>query len=167
MADRTGTYYAASEGIHGYGAELQCKSGGGTWESVAGVTVITPGSMETADIVQTHLRSPDAHHEHRPGMRDSGAFELELIWLPEEQSQSNAGGGSGPFTSGGMVALWRARTTHDWRIVIPTPGSPSGIYWPFRGYVSRFQPTAIGVADEVVKANVGIMPTEAYDADLP
>lgn len=164
MPDRTGTQYAASDSIHGYGAELQVLSGS-TWESIAGVRNITPGAMETADLDNTHLRSPDAHREHKPGLRDSAAFEVECLWLPEEQSQSNAGGGSGPFASGGLIAMWRARTTHSFRIVIPTPGSPNGIYWPFTGYVSRFQPGQIG--DEIVNAMVGFQPTEAYDESLP
>ena len=166
MPDRTGTQYAASDSIHGYGTELQVKSGGGVWESVAAVRVITPGEMATEDIDNSHLRSPDAHREHKPGMRDSGPFEFECLWLPEEQSQSNAGGGAGPFATGGIVALWRARTTHDWRLVVPTPGSPDGLYWPFRGYVSKWQPGQLG-QDDVTNASGAIQPTEAYDESLP
>lgn len=168
MADRTDTFYAAEGAIHGYGAQLQVGDGASpeVFESIATVTRITPGEMTTADILRTHLRSPDAHQEHMPGMRDSGAFQVEGVWLPEEQSQSNAGGGSGAFASGGLVALWRGRATHNFRIILPIPGSPDGIAWPFRGYVSQFQPGEIG-PDDKVNFTAGFMPTEAYDADLP
>lgn len=166
MADRTETFYAVEGAIHGYGAQLMVGNGASpeVFEAVAGVSRITPGAMETADIVRTHLRSPDAHNEHRPGLRDSGAFTAELVWLPGEQSQSNIGGGSGAFASGGLIALWRARTVHNFKIVL-NDGSPA-TEWPFRGYVSQFQPGEIG-PDDIIKATVSFMPTEAYDADLP
>lgn len=95
MPDRSNTNYAAEDAIHGYGAQLMVGDGGTpeVFEAIAGVVSITPGEMSTADIDRTHLRSPDAHREHMPGIRDSGPFELEMIWLPKEQSQSNAGGG--------------------------------------------------------------------------
>lgn len=166
--DRTDTFYAAEGAIHGYGTQIQVGDGASpeTFEAIAGIVSITPGEMSTADIDRTHLRSPDAHREHMPGMRDSGPFSCEAIWLPEEQSQSNAGGGSGSFTSGGVIALWRGRLTHNFRIVVPIPGSPDGIVWPFRGYVSQFQPGEVGV-DDKINATVSFQPTEAYDADLP
>jgi len=169
MADVTDTYYAAEGAVHGYGAQLQVGDGASpteAFQSIAGVSSITPGEMTTADIVRTHLRSPDAHHEHMPGLRDSGAFSCNLVWLPEDESQSNVGGGSGSFTGGGLVAMWRGRETHNFRIVLPIPGSPDGIVWPFRGYISQFQPGEIGV-DDKINAAVSFMPTEAYDADLP
>lgn len=165
--DRTDSFYAAEGAIHGYGAQLMVGNGSSpeTFEAIAAVTNITPGEMNTADIVRTHLRSPDAHHEHMPGLRDSGAFTVQGVWLPTEQSLSNAGGGSGAFASGGLVALWRGRQTHNFKIVLFADGSPS-IEWPFRGYVSQFQPGEIGV-DDKINYTASFMPTEAYDADLP
>lgn len=169
MSDRTDTFYAAEDAIHGYGAQLMVGDGTSPeqFEAIAAVTRITPGAMETADIDRTHLRSPDAHREHMPGMRDSGPFELEGVWLPGEESQSNQGGGSGPFNGGGLVALWRARTTHNFKIVlIEAAGSPSGFEWPFRGYISRFQPGEIG-PDDKINFTAAVQPTQAYDASLP
>lgn len=168
MSDRTGTFYAAEGAIHGYGAELKMGDGASpeTFESIATITSITPGEMVTEDIDRTHLRSPDAHREHMPGMRDSGAFVLNGVWLPEEQSHSNTGGGSGAFADGGLIAKWRGRETHNFRIELFRPGSPNMVTWPFRGYVSRFQPGEIGVADKI-NFTAEIRPTEAYDADLP
>lgn len=166
MSDRTDTFYAAEGAIHGYGAQLMVGDGASpeAFEAIAGIVSIKPGEMKTADIVRTHLRSPDAHHEHMPGMRDSGPFEVTGVWLPEEESQSNAGGGSGPFASGGLVALWRARTTHNFKIVL-NDGSPA-TEWPFRGYVAGFQPGEIG-QDDKIDFTASFMPTQAYDADLP
>lgn len=166
MADRTDTFYAAEGAIHGYGAQLMVGDGASpeVFEAIAAVVSIEPGAMETDDIDRTHLRSPDAHKEHMPGMRDSAAFTVRGIWLPEEQSQSNTGGGSGPFVSGGIVALWRGRATHNFKIILGD-SSPS-IEWPFRGYVGRFQPGAIGTTDKI-DFTAEFRPTEAYDADLP
>jgi hypothetical protein len=174
MPDRTDTFYPAEDAIHGYGGQLMLGNGAvpEVFEAVAAVETITPGEMSTADIRRTHLRSPDAHHEHMPGLRDSGAFALRLIWLPEEESQSNAGGGAGAFQFGGLIAIWRARTTHNWKIllhrIVPgaSPNAGNDVEWPFRGYVSRFQPGEIG-AEDVIRAEAGIQPTEAYDAALP
>jgi hypothetical protein len=173
MADRTDTYYAAEEAIHGYGAQLMVGDGASpeVFEAIAGVVSIEPGEMSTEDIDRTHLRSPVAHKEHMPGMRDSGAFTVRGIWLPEEQSQSNAGGGSGPFTDGGLVALWRGRLTYNFKIKIALPNlegaSPAPtLDWPFRGYVSRFQPGAISTTDKI-DFTAEFRPGQAYDEELP
>lgn len=166
MANRTGDFYPADTSVHGYGAELLVGSAASpnSFEAVAGVVRITPGEMSTEDIDITHLRSPDAHREHRPGLRDSGAFSAEVILMPGDESQNNAGGGDEAFESGGLIAMWRNRTTHDF-IIRFAEGSPSH-EWPFRGYVSSFQLGEIG-PDDVVKATVGIQPTQAFDTDLP
>ena len=165
MADVTGTYYAASDdSIQGYGTQLEVGNGASpeVFEAIAAVTKITPGAMQTADIKTTHLRSPDAHEEHRAGIRDSSNFSVDCIWLPNSQSQSNAGGGSGAFSAGGVISMWRDRTNRNFRIVLPDGTT----MWPFRGYVSQFQPLEINNND-VIHATVGFMPSQAYDADLP
>lgn len=163
MSNRTNTYYAATGAQSGYGTQLMVGNGASpeTFEAIAGVVSIQPGDMSTADILRTHLRSPDAHQEHMPGLRDSGAFNVEGIWLPTEESQSNAGGGSGSFTAGGLVAIWRARTTRNFRIVLP-----DATIWPFTAYVSQFQPGSI-TNDDKIDFTAGFQPTQAYDASLP
>lgn len=163
MSDRTNTYYAATGAQSGYGTQLMVGNGASpeTFEAIAGVVTITPGDMNTKDILRTHLRSPAAHEEHMPGLRDSGEFAVEGIWLPTEESQSNAGGGSGSFVSGGLVALWRGRATHNFRIVLP-----DATVWPFTGYVSKFQPGSI-TNDDKIDFTAGFMPTQAYDTALP
>jgi hypothetical protein len=169
MADRTDTFYAADEAIQPYGAQLLKGDGASpeSFQAVAGVTRITPGAMTTEDGRRTHLRSPDAHHEHMPGMRDSAAFGLGLIWMPSDETQSNAGGGSGSFTGGGLIADWRARTIHNWKIRLNNGTSPA-LEWPFRGYVNAFTPGPIDVgSNDPITAEAGIMPTQAYDSSLP
>ena len=165
MANRSNTFYALDAAIHGYGAQIMVGNGASpeVFEAIAGVTSIQPGEMSTADILRTHLRSPDSHQEHMPGMRDSGPFTLTGTWLPTEQSQSNAGGGTGAFASGGLIALWRARTTHNFKIVLNDTDTTE---WPFRGYVAGFQPGEIGIENKI-DFTATIQPTEAYDADLP
>jgi hypothetical protein len=168
MADRTDTFYAAEAAIHGYGAQLEVGNGASpteAFQAIAAVVSITPGAMDTEDIDRTHLRSPAAHREHMPGLRNSGAFTCQMIWLPTDESQSNAGGGAGSFTGGGLIDMWTNRTIHNFKIVLYADGSPS-IEWLFRGYVSQFQPTEIGVADKI-SATVSFMPTESYSEDLP
>lgn len=166
MANVTGTFYAASGSVHGYGAEIQVGNGGSpeTFQAVAGVVSITPGDMTTADILRTHLRSPDAHQEHAPGLRDSGAFTCEAILLPGDDSQTNAGGGTGSFTGGGLVKMWTDRTIHNFKIVL-NDGSPDNEF-PFTGYVSQYQLGAIG-NDDVIRVTVGFQPTQSYSAQLP
>lgn len=166
MSDRTGTFYALDSALQGYGGQLLVGDGASPegFEAIAGISSIKPGEMSTEDGKRTHLRSPDAHHEHMPGLRDSGPFELMGRWLPTEQSQSNAGGGSGAFASGGLIALWRARTTHNFKIIL---NDGVNTEWPFRGYVSKFQPGEIGIGPDAIDFTAGVQPTEAYDADLP
>ena len=165
--DRTDTFYSAEGAFTGYGAQLMVGDGASpeAFESIAGVISITPGAMNTADIDRTHLRSPDAHHEHMPGLRDSGAFTCELIWLPDEQSQSHAGGGSGSFAGGGLLKMWEDRSIHNFKIALRDGGSP-GTDWPFRGYVSQYQPSQL-VGTDKVNATVSFQPTESYSATLP
>jgi hypothetical protein len=165
MADRTGDFYAAEGAIHGYGAQLLIGNGVSpeVFEAVAFLKNIQPGTMETADMLRTHLRSPDAHQEHMPGLRDSGAFVCSGIWVPTEESLSNEGGGTGPFQNGGVIALWRARTVHNMKIILNDEDETE---WPFRGYVRRFQPGDIN-NDAPIDFTIEFMPTQAYDAALP
>ena len=165
MADRTGTYYPATS-IHGYGTEWLIGDGGSpeAFEAVPFVKSITPGEMSTADIPHTHLRSPEAHHEHRPGLRDSGPFSVVVHWNPKEESQSNAGGGSGVFQVGGLAFLWRTRAVRNMKLRVPD-GSPE-TEWPFEGYISKYQPGEIG-EDGIIPLNIEVMPTKDNSANLP
>jgi hypothetical protein len=164
MANLTDTFYEG-QAIHGYGAQLQVGNGASpeVFESIADVVSITPGDMNTAVIEKTHLRSLEAHREKMAGLRDSGPFTAQLNWRPGHESQSNAGGGSGSFASGGLIRMWRNRTTHNFRIVLND--SPT-TYWPFRGFISKFQPGEIG-GDEKIACTVEITPVSDFSANLP
>lgn len=167
MADRTGTNYAAADlAMHGYGTELQVGDGGSPeqFESIAFIRNIEPGEMSTADLLCTHLRSPDAHHEHRAGIRDSAAWTCEGIYVPTEESLSNTGGGSSAFQSGGVPALWRGRQNHNFKVV-SAEGSPNNEY-PIRGYINAFKLGTFGL-DDIVGFTMGFQPSEAFDANLP
>lgn len=170
MADRTGTFYAADEAINGYGGELLCGDGASpeTFQSVAFVERIGFGEMSTEKIRTTHLRSPDAHHEYRPGLRDSGPFSIMLsAYVPSEESHSYAGGGSGSFTSalkGGLVGKWTERVARNW-IIRLFDGSPA-TELPFNGFISKFQPSEID-GSTILKATVEIQPTRSFSAELP
>lgn len=165
--DVTGEFYPVSDAsIDGYGAELQVGDGATpeVFTSFAAVTKITPGGMQTSDVKVTHLRSPDAHEEHKAGIRDSAAFTFEMVWLPASPSQSNAGGGgTAPFATGGLISFWRDRKNRNYQIKF---ADAANTLWPFRGYCSQFQPLEINNGD-VVRASAGIQPAKAYDADLP
>ena len=167
MADVTDTDYSvASDAIHGYGAQLLVGDGASpeTFQAVKGIVKITPGSIETADIDTTHLRSPNRHREHRSGIRDSGQIGLEAIFLPDDESQSYAGGGSGSFQNGGMLKFAEDGVNRNFVIRLNT-ASPA-LELPFRGYVASWTPGEIGVDDKIM-VNGSIQPSEDYASNLP
>lgn len=174
FADVTGTFYANEGGFIGYETELLVGSrvGGGspdtdTFQAVAYVRSITPGDMSSNIIDKTHLRSVGAHREKLVGLRDSGPFTAELIWVPTDESQSNEGGGTGAFTDGGLIAIWRNREERNFIIRLPgATGASPGEDWPFQGAISRFQPGVIGL-EELVGATVEITPLGDSTENLP
>lgn len=167
MADVTDTYYP-SDAIHGYGAQWLIGKGDlvpgpETFTAVAQVKTISPGEMTTETLDKTHLRSPEAHREHRAGLRDTGPFAIQCIWNPADESHSNAGGGSGAFEDGGLVFLWRTRAERNMKIVLPDTGETE---WPFRGVITKCQPGEIG-EDGIVMLDVEVQPLMDISAALP
>jgi hypothetical protein len=165
MSDLTDTFYA-SESIHGYGTQWEIGNGASPeeFEAVPFVRKITPGAMDTADILTTHLRSPEAHHEHRPGMRDSAAFTIEMIWNPKHESQSNAGGGTGIFATGGLFFMWRTRVVKNMVLVMSDESPATEL--PFQGYISKCQVGEMG-QDNIIPLMVEVRPTRDFSASLP
>jgi len=161
----TDTYYAG-EAFVGYGSQLMVGDGASpeTFEAIADVESITFGDMTTAIVDKTHLRSPDGHREKIATIRDSGAFQIAGNWRPTHHSQSNAGGGSSAFASGGLVGLWRARTERNFKLVL-ADGSP-GTEVPFRGVISKFQPGQVTV-DGKVGFTAEVTPLRDFSASLP
>lgn len=162
MADRTDTFYPAEESIQGYGGQLLVGDGASpeSFEAVAGVVNIQPGEGSSADVDTTHLRSPGRHREHRAGISDDGAWQIEMIYLPGEVSQSTVGGGTGAFQGGGLPAM-RADGENRNFILRLNNGSPATEV-AFRGYVSAFAIGSVEV-DGVIHATAGIMPTQAIE----
>lgn len=165
MADLTDTFYAGSA-IHGYGGQLLVGDGGSpeNFDAVAEVISITPPDTSTAPIDTTHMRSPGAHREKIPGMRDSGPFTVLMNWRPDHESQSKSGGGAGAFATGGLPAMAEARTNHNFKIVLNN-GSPA-TEWEIRGYVSKFQPGEIGI-DDKINCMAEIQPITNVTENLP
>jgi len=159
MADRTGTFYSADEGTIGY--KTQVLIGDGTspevFEAIAGVRSVTFGETTVADVDRTHLRSPNSHKEHTPGMLDSSAIQIRGIYLPSEDSLSTAGGGSGVFASGGLPTLVIARGTHNFVVRLPDGVSEVEI----TGYLTGFSLSEAS-AEAVIEYTCGIMPTQAF-----
>lgn len=166
MADLTNTFYAAEGGFHGYGSQLMVGNGASPelFEAIAELSEIQFGDMSTAVLERTHLRSPEAHREKLAGLRDSGAFSAKGNWRPTHESQSNAGGGSVSFTSGGLIGIWRTRVTKNFKLVL-SDGSP-GTELPFRAFVSKFQPGVIG-PDGKVDFSAEFTPLSDFSAALP
>ncbi len=163
-----------NRGFIGYGAQLLVGSTVGgpspdgspdedTYSVIGYVMSITPGDMTSNIIPRTHLRSPGAHHEKIVGLRDSGPFACELTWLPDEESQSNAGGGAAAFATGGLLAMWRDREERNFRIVLPDEDLTE---WDFVGSISRFQPGELGL-ENIVTATVEITPLQDSTQFLP
>lgn len=165
MADVTDKFYAGAA-IHGYGAQLQVGDGASpeTFEALADVISITPGDMSTAVIEKTHLRSPEAHREKLAGLRDSGPFTVVMNYRPTHESQTNLGGGSGSFATGGLFAIWRSREERNYKIVL-NDGSPATEF-PFTGIVTRCQLGEIG-PDSKIELTAEFTPISDFSADLP
>ena len=121
----------ARDAMLGFGSRLQMRLPGGEWTTLAGVQDLTGPELSTEDVQVTHQESPDAHHEHIPGLRDSGTVTCDVVYTPQSPAHGNQ--------PGGLAYEWRSRTVRDWRIVWPDSG---GTTWTFRGYVSGFSPSA-------------------------
>lgn len=161
MADRTGTFYNAEGGKIGYGAQVLIGNGASpeTFEAIFGVRSITMGQTEVADTNRSHLRSPDSHHEHEPGMLDTSAITFTGIYKHDEDSLSAAGGGSGPFAAGGLPTLVPLRGIHNFIIRLPF-GSPEPEV-EVRGYLTGFSLNTIEL-ENIIEYSCGIMPTQKY-----
>lgn len=159
MADRTNTTYAATEGTIGYLTQVLMGDGASpeVFEAIAGVRSVTFGETTVADVNRTHLRSPNAHHEHAPGMLDSSAIQVRGIYLPSEDSLSTAGGGSGVFASGGLPTLVPLRGTHNF--VVRHPNGTDEV--EITGYLTGFSLSEAS-AEAVIEYTFGIMPTQAF-----
>jgi len=156
MADETENltdqYYPAEGSRHGYGSQLLVGFASGSpgspeiFEAVAEVRTITPGKLSTAVYDRTHLRSPAAHREKQPALRDSEAFTVDCNWRPRHVSQSFNGGGSGAFAGGGLLRKWVNRENLNFKIV-KSEGEDEPLEIPFAGTITGYTPGPIGRDD--------------------
>lgn len=167
MADVTDTYYPG-EAFIGYGTEWLIGDGASpeVFQAVPDVVSITPGDMTTGIVEKTHLRSPGAHKEKIATLRDSGPIQIKLNWRPLDESQSNAGGGTGVFMSGGLFAMWRARSQANHIIRLKDSLGGVDCDWPFRGVISKCQPGEI-TTEGKAELNVEVTPLRDFSGDLP
>jgi hypothetical protein len=139
-----------------------------TFEAFASVVSITPGDMTTAVIDKTHLRSPAAHREKMAGLRDSGPFTVVMSYDPTHESHTNAGGGSGSFTTGGLFAIWISREVRNYQIMLNDGGGSPGqnTTFPFSGIVTRCQLGEFG-PDNKVDITAEFTPVSDFSSALP
>jgi len=160
-ADVTDDFYAAGDdAVAGYGGQFLVGNGASpeVFTAVAGVMKIPLPAQSSTDIKTTHLRSPNRHEEHRAGMRDTPAFTVELLWLPYHYSQSDAGGGSGAFSGGGLAAMAADGLNRNFKFEANDGPSPTTLI--IRGYVATFAPGEVN-KDGVIMATCTIQPAQA------
>ncbi len=163
--DQTNDAYQ-SEAFSGYGSALLVGSGDSpeSFVAIAEVLTIQPGAMTTSVLDRTHLRSPEAHKEKIPGLRDTGPFTITGNWRPTDFTQSNHDGDAGsPGGADGLVFLARTRAVRNWKIQLSDEDQTE---WPFQGFISSFHPGEIN-ADAVCKFTAEITPTKDISAALP
>lgn len=168
MADVTGDYYSVADVARiGYGTEwlIGDSASPETFQAVKGVVSFQPGSLTTGTVDVTHLRSEGRHREMIAGIRESGPFQGTLIWIPEDESQSYAGGGTGSFTGGGLAKLAETGEQRNMKLRFDNGTSPA-LEWPFRGFITEFTPSAI-VVDDKLTMTVSVQPAKSYSAGLP
>jgi hypothetical protein len=142
MADLTDTFYPAEGSFHGYGTQLLVGDGTSPeqFEAVAEVRQITFGDMTTEVFDRTHLRSPN-------------------------ESQNRTGGGSGSFTSGGLLYMWINRLTKNFKIVCSDDSPATEV--PFAGVITKYQPGTLG-PDGGIDISIEITPLNGeWHSELP
>jgi len=162
MSEREGTYYAAEGSVFGYGTEVLVGDGASPegFDAVAGVRSIQWPVTEFADRLTTHMRSPDRHQEHGPGMRDSSVFTVTGIYIPTEWSHSTAGGGAGAFASGGLPTLAEDGVLRNFVVRLPTASPAEEV--DIRGYIKAFHLNNLDT-ESTLEYTLIIQPSQAFD----
>lgn len=161
MADLTDTNYAASGSVFGYDTQVLVGDGASPegFEAIAGVRSVSFPATEFADRNTTHMRSLNRHMEHGAGMRDTSAITITGIYLPDEDSHSTAGGGTGPFASGGLPVLAADGVLRNFVVKLDygTPAKEVEI----TGYITGFSLSDLDL-ESTLEFTMGIQPSQAY-----
>jgi len=139
-----------SNAFIGYGSTLMVSDNNSPsdYVAIAELTSITPGPMSTGVVGVTHLTSPNTHQEKIPGIKDTGAIKIAGNYLPVDTTQGSTGKG--------LMALWKARTIANFKIVLNDGVSTT--LGPFTGFVSALAPGDV-VVDNKVAFTGEITPT--------
>ncbi len=155
----TDTFYA-SEAAIGYGAQLKVGQGDSpeTFVSIPVMMTITPGPMTTGNVKATHLRSPNAHAETKPTLRDSGPIALAGHYIPGHGAHKLAGG-DGFDADHNLIALWISRASNNYKLVYPDAFDNLEI--DLVGFISKYQPGQVGT-EVLVPFDLEITPEHDY-----
>ncbi len=163
MSNVTDTFYA-SDGFVGYGSQWEIGQDDGspeTFVAVAQIASIKFGDMSTGIVNKTHLRSPGAAHEKIATIRDIGPFAMTGTLNIQHGSLNNAGGDG--FVGGGLIALHRARTERNMKIVLSDTDTTE---LPFRGVISKLNLGDVTL-EGLVMFSCEVQPLQDYTASLP
>jgi len=121
-----------TQGVAGYGTQLQIGDGGGpeVFTTIAEITNISgPGlSMDTADM--THHQSPGAWEEHVGTILRSGEVTFDLNYIPTHATHN---------ASTGLINDMENRTLRNFKLIFPNAGATT---WNFAALVTGFEPSA-------------------------
>lgn len=116
---------AETQAAIGYGSLFEYSlNNGGTWNTLAEVTNITPPS-DTVDVLDaTHMQSPNRTREFIEGLVDPGEASFEMNFIPGSPADVAIRG----FRGAGRISC---RIT--W---------PNGTIWTFKGIMTSYAPAA-------------------------
>lgn len=133
-----------------HGTLLQLSDGAAsnpTYTTIAHVRTIKPPAITVAPVVLEDHDMTDGKEYLPAGLGDVGPADFEIYLDPQ-----NAGHQT-------LYSLAKARTTEDWRIVLPNSAGT----WDFSGFITKYDPQPIDANDGVLEANCSIQATAAPD----
>jgi hypothetical protein len=104
----------------GYNTIFAKKTGANAYTDLAEVVDISPPELSRDSVQFTHMKSPDGHHEFKPGLSDAGEVTITYNLIPGEADDD-------------VIADHLAsRSVDDWRITFPNEAKLA-----FRGFATN------------------------------
>jgi predicted secreted protein len=122
----------------GHGSTLELHDGS-QFVEIGEVTNISGPNLTRDAIDVTGIGSPDAYKEYIAGLKDSGEITIEMNFVPGSQSDAL------------LHTLFEASGTFQFRITVPSGGSPSGEQWTGSAFITALSPT-VPVAEKMAKS---------------
>lgn len=121
-----------SEAVIGYGSTFKAGDGGSpeSFTAVAEVFNIQPAEKAVEPVETTHLSSPDAHKEYKPGMVTPGQWSIECRWLFDDATQDDS--------ADGLLGILYSREVRNWQFE-----DPDGNTEEFTGFITNYAPSAV------------------------